>query len=59
LACTHIKKVVTYHVHSKSDSQLSELEKVVAERDDAVRQLVEDASAFTRKVQKLSMTLAE
>jgi uncharacterized coiled-coil protein SlyX len=44
---------------SQSQKTLSELEKGVAERDDAVRQFEEDASAFTQKVESLTKTLAE
>jgi hypothetical protein len=37
---------------------LSELEKGVAEKDEAVRQFKEEASAFTEKVENLTKTLA-
>ncbi|KAG0629404.1 hypothetical protein M758_1G101200 [Ceratodon purpureus] len=43
----------------KSQKTLSELEKGVTERDDAVRQFEEDASAFTQKVENLTKTLTE
>lgn len=37
---------------------MSELEKGVAEKDEAVRQFKEEASAFTEKVENLTKTLA-
>ena len=43
----------------QSQKTLSELEKGVTERDDAVRQFEEDASAFTQKVESLTKTLTE